>query len=86
MFRSLVFYVIILIVSVSRINSLKSQFDTLDVDGDGKLDADELTDRLVFTCGIKPWQAESLMYIFDDNRDGKISKKEFSRMVGSLFG
>ena len=67
-------------------NSLKTQFNVLDVDGDGKLNSAELKDRLMYTCGITTWQADFLLQTFDDNHDGQLNKEEFMAMLDSLFG
>ena len=67
-------------------NSLKTQFNALDVDGDGKLSTAELRERLMHTCGIQSWHADFLMQTFDADYDGQLNRDEFVNMLDALFG
>ena len=67
-------------------STLKTQFNALDVDGDGKLKSDELKDRLMYTCGINTWQADFLLQAYDENHDGQLNRDEFMELLDSLFG
>jgi len=64
---------------------LERVFKQFDVNGDGQLSADEITQMMKF-IGRNPAEAKELMNEIDENGDGVISKEEFKTMhaIGKL--
>ena len=69
-----------------RKENMMRQFDQLDKDNSGVLEAEELRDTLMHTAGLKEYMATSLIDDFDLNKDKKINKKEFIALWVNVFG
>lgn len=67
----------------SRDTAFETAFNHFDLDGNGKIDREEL-EKAAEELGESPEQISALMEKFDLNSDGGIDLPEFKKMVGEI--
>lgn len=67
-------------------DEISARFDQLDVDGNGVLSPEEVSEVLRERVGFDAKQVTELMKVFDTNNDGSLDKTEFMAMWNKMFG